>query len=414
MVEIARLRLLARYSRLVIGLSGGLDSIVLLHALLQEPELAPKLHAVHVHHGLSTSADAWQAHCEQVCAAYAVPLTVKHIHIKNKSNLEEAARDARFKIFEACLEPNDCLVLAHHQNDQAETLLLRLLRGAGVDGLAAMQSKRTFGCGYITRPLLNYNKQALEQYAKTHDLVWVDDESNQDLKFSRNYIRHEIMPRVQKIWPRVVEAISACAEHCQEAQANLDDLAHIDCPDLALKQDKLLLTGLTALPLRRLKQVLRIWFKNQGVKALSSVKLEILIQEVIFSQPDAMPLMHIGKLTVRRYRDSLYLVREIKKPDIATLTLPSLRIPTGAVLDIRFRAGGESLVLHGQTKSLKSLFQAWGVPPWERDSIPLIFINNKLAAVLDFAVGDDYHESSNHGQSNLESSVEGVCVDDIV
>jgi tRNA(Ile)-lysidine synthase len=408
-VDLRRLTRLACHTRLWVGLSGGLDSMVLLHALSCEPTLVSKLRAVHVHHGLSPEADAWQAHCEQVCAALAIPITVKHVRLDNQqSNLEEAARDARFEVFEACIQPNDCLVLAHHQDDQAETLVLRLLRGAGVDGLASMKTYRAFGCGYITRPLLDTRKHKLEAYAKTHALVWVDDESNQDLKFSRNYLRHEIIPRLQQAWPRAVESISACAEHCQEAQANLDDLAYLDCPELALKQDELSLDVLSDLPLRRLKHVLRVWFKNQEIKALSAVKLDVLIQEVVFAKPDAMPMLCIGGMTVRRYRNKLYLVRDLKP------TPPDLRIPTGAALDIRFRTGGETLVLHGQTKSLKSLFQIWGIPPWERDTIPLIFIENKLAAVLDFAIGDDYHEVSIDGQYNLQYRLKGACVDDIV
>lgn len=405
MVDLTHVPQLACHTRLWVGLSGGLDSMALLYALSCEPALVSKLHAVHVHHGLSSQADAWQAHCEQVCAALAIPLIVKHAHLdKHASNLEEVARDARMAIFDGCIQANDCLVLAHHEDDQAETLLLRLLRGTGIDGLAAMTAYYPFGRGHIARPLLNTSKHLILQYAKRHHLVWVDDESNQDLRFSRNYLRHEIIPRLQQVWPRAVRRMRACAEHSQEAQANLDDLAYLDCPQLASKQDKLSLDVLLGLPLRRLKQVLRVWFKNQGIKALSAVKLEVLIEDVVLAKPDAMPLMRVGHITVRRYRNTLYLVRDLKpiRPDLST--------STGVALDVRFRVGGETLVLNGQTKSLKKLFQMWGIPPWERDTIPLIFVDNKLAAVLDFAVGDDYHESSIGGLYNLDE----VCTDDTV
>ncbi|MDF1684719.1 MAG: tRNA lysidine(34) synthetase TilS [Legionellaceae bacterium] len=398
-INLKHLTRFAGHTRLWIGLSGGLDSMVLLHALSCEPALASKLHAVHVHHGLSPQADAWQAHCEEACAALNIPLEIQHVQLdKNQSNLEEAARDARFKIFDACIQSNACLVLAHHQDDQAETLLLRLLRGSGVDGLGAMQVYRPFGRGYLARPLLDTRKHQLLAYAKQHALVWVDDESNQELRFSRNYLRHEVMPRLQETWPRAIESMSACASRCQEAQANLDDLAYLDCPDLALKQPKLSLTDLRDLPIRRLKQVLRVWFKNQDIKALSAVQLEVLIQDVVFTKPDAMPLMRLGKLAIRRYRDVLYVMRDGEQPKAcdylsALSALPvALRIPEGAQVEVRFRVGGERLKLNGQTKSLKALFQAWGVPPWERDRIPLIFIDNTLAAVLDFAIGDDYHQ----------------------
>jgi tRNA(Ile)-lysidine synthase len=386
---------LASHTRLWIGLSGGLDSMVLLHALSCEAALASKLHAIHVHHGLSSQADAWQAHCEDACAARGIPLEIQRVQLnKNQANLEEAARDARFDIFEACIQPNDCLVLAHHQDDQAETLLLRLLRGSGVDGLGAMQAYRPLGHGYLARPLLGTRKLQLLAYAKKHALVWVDDESNQELRFSRNYLRHDIIPRLQKTWPRAIESLSACASHCQEAQANLDDLAYLDCPELALNHQKLSLTALRDLPTRRLKHVLRVWFKNQNIKALSAVQLDVLIQEIINANPDARPQMRLGKLTIRRYRDVLYMVRDDEQPK--TLDMPplpaALYIPEGAQVDMRFRTGGEVLKLHGQTKRLKALFQIWGVPPWERDKIPLIFVDNTLAAVLDFAIADDYHQ----------------------
>lgn len=392
LVDLAQL---AGHTRLWIGLSGGLDSMVLLHALSCEPALASKLHAIHVHHGLSAQADAWQAHCQDACAALNIPILIKHVQLdKNQANLEEAARDARFDIFEACIQPNDCLVLAHHQDDQAETLVLRLLRGSGVDGLGAMQAYRPLGHGYLARPLLDTRKHQLLAYAKKHVLVWVEDESNQELRFSRNYLRHDIIPRLQKTWPRAIESLSACASHCQEAQANLDDLAYLDCPELALNPQKLSLTALRALPLRRLKQVLRVWFKNQNIKALSAVQLDVLIQEIINANPDARPQMRLGKLTIRRYRDVLYVVRDDEQPK--TLDMPplpaALYIPEGAQVDMRFRTGGEVLKLHGQTKRLKALFQTWGVPPWERDTIPLIFVDNTLAAVLDFAIADDYHQ----------------------
>jgi len=392
---VLNLAYLASHERLCIGLSGGLDSTVLLHALSREPALASKLQAVHVHHGLSPEADAWQAHCEAVCAALNIPLVVKHVQLDPKQpNLEEAARDARFLVFEACIQANMCLVLAHHQDDQAETLALRLLRGSGVDGLGAMQAYRPFGRGYLARPLLNTRKHQLEAYAKKHGLVWVEDESNHALKFSRNYLRHEIMPRLQSIWPRALESMSACAQHCQEAQANLQDLAYLDCPELAFKQSKLSLTALRDFPTRRLKQVLRVWLKNQNIKALSAAQLDVLLQDVIASKPDACPQLRLGKLTIRRYRDVLYVLREddqVKAVEIPAL--PSdLYIPEGAHIEVRYRSGGETLVLNSQTKHLKSLLQIWGVPPWERDRIPLIYINNTLAAVLDFAIADDYHQ----------------------
>ena len=188
---------LANYNTLFVGFSGGLDSTVLMHCMASHPALVAKLRAVHVHHGLSVNATAWQAHCQQFCDALGIQLMVLKVTCNNRANIEESAREARYAAFSSLLSDNDCLLLAHHCDDQAETLLLQLLRGAGIDGLAAMPSVNNLSKGQLVRPFLQHSRQRLEAYAHQHRLAWINDESNQNSDFSRNYLRNEIMPLLQ-------------------------------------------------------------------------------------------------------------------------------------------------------------------------------------------------------------------------
>ncbi|MDX2345721.1 MAG: tRNA lysidine(34) synthetase TilS [Legionella sp.] len=363
--------------RLWVGLSGGLDSTVLLHLLASNNQLRDKLHAVHIHHGLSQHADAWHTHCKAFCAQYHIQFTLKSIQFNKTANLEATARDARRAVFDALIHPSDCLLLAHHKNDQAETLLLNLLRGTGIDGLAAMPQTQPFGEGDLIRPLLHLTREDLNAYAKQHALTWIEDESNQDTHFSRNYLRHEILPRLKTRWPDALSALNTCATHAQAATKNLDDLAYLDCPELALKPLKLELHALYDLPRQRLAQVLRTWLKQHNIKLPTTGVLHALITEVIFARQDATPCVRFHHIAIRRYQDVLYLVRETELVCKASNTK-------------RFRQGGERMRWRGHTRSLKYIFQTLGVPPWLRDTIPLIFVDNTLVAVLDFAIADGY------------------------
>ncbi|MCH9755821.1 MAG: tRNA lysidine(34) synthetase TilS [Gammaproteobacteria bacterium] len=391
------------YRRLVVGLSGGLDSTVLLHVLLREPKLLDKLHAVHIHHGLSQHADAWQAHCRAFCSAHNIKFSAESITLESNSNIEETARNARLNVFNDLIDVSDCLVLAHHQDDQAETLLLNLLRGTGIDGLAAMPALKTFGRGHLARPLLCQKRETLQAYAEQHQLVWVEDDSNKDTDFSRNYLRHEILPRLKARWPTAVQALNTCAAHAEKATQNLEDLACLDCPELALKPSQLALRGLYDLPAARLNQVIRVWLKQQAIKLPSTRVLNILVNEVIFAKQDATPCVQLDGMVVRRYRDVLYLLRPDMPQSIAHVPCSSVYVPrllsqgfcmpSDSQISVRFRCGGERMFWRGHRRSLKKLFQTLGVPPWLRDKIPLIFIDNTLVAVLDFAIADGYCDS---------------------
>ncbi len=427
---------LVSYHTLYVGFSGGLDSTVLLHNLARQPLLAGKLSAVHIHHGLSAHADAWQAHCETFCSSLFIPLLVNQVAIEQRSNIEEQARAARYAVFSDLLDDNDMMLLAHHADDQAETLLLQLFRGAGIDGMAAMPAVKSLGKGKLVRPFLLHSRKTLEDYADLHQLNWVDDESNQDSAYSRNFLRHQVMPLLRERWPGVDVNLARSARHCQQAKINLQAFAELDGDDLTA--NTLSLTGLPGRlcerseaiqrfgvhPLdcvatahkydefyARLANTLRIWLKNNQVRLPSTDTFNRLITEVIHARHDAAPSVEWDSVCVRRYQNKLYILKAgaVARPaTIEWLGFPAslplgdqclnaipaekgLQVPEGSKISIRFRQGGESFDWHGQNKTLKKLFQEWHVPPWERDMLPLIYINDELAAVVGFAVGDRYY-----------------------
>lgn len=406
------LQRLTRYRKLFVGFSGGLDSTVLLHSLAQQPPLLSKLQAVHVHHGLSINATDWEHHCQQFCAALSIPFIARHVEINAQVNIEEGARVVRYQVFSSLLSENDCVLLAHHRDDQAETLLLQLFRGAGVDGMAAMPPVKEMAVGALARPLLQHSRQTLEAYAHQHQLSWIDDESNQNSAFSRNYLRHQIMPLLQVKWPGVVNNLVRSATHCQQAKLNLDALAKIDYMGLAESRDTLALPQLKNLERPRLANVLRVWLKNNRARCPSDTMLGRLIDEIILVRTDANPFVQWDKVTIRRYQQTLYLLKNevVTRQSCAEWsTFPAplrisvnqhlhasrdargLLVPAGSQVHVRFRQGGELFYWRGQTKQLKKLLQQWHIPPWQRDSVPLLYIDGVLAAVVGFAISDHYY-----------------------
>ncbi|WP_370447939.1 tRNA lysidine(34) synthetase TilS [Legionella hackeliae] len=409
------LQSLQGYHRLFVGYSGGLDSTVLLHALSSYPQLQPKLTAVHINHGISPNAQNWQKQCQQFCDSLKIPLIVKQVHFKRDSNVEDAARRARYKVFASLIEKNDCLILAHHLNDQAETLLLHLLRGTGIDGLSGMSSLKKFAEGVLLRPLLHSPRSTLETYANDNHLQWIDDESNENTAFSRNFLRHLVIPLLASRWPKIINNLARTSKHCQQAQENLEDLAKIDCPELAVISPQLPLAKLLPLTRARLTNVLRVWLKGNQIKLPSTATFNRLISEVIHARRDANSQVSWGdNICVRRYQDRLYLILKTQSSHLsvrwnsfpepldlgsgrgilsAHLTTRGLVIPPNSTIEVKFRQGGETLHWHGQTKQLKKLFQDWQIPPWLRESIPLLYINQELACVVGYAISDHFYKA---------------------
>jgi tRNA(Ile)-lysidine synthase len=402
---------LQQFERLLVGLSGGLDSTVLLHVLASNSNLRSRLSVVHVNHGLSEQALDWQIHCEQWCSRLKLPFIAKSIDFCRFANIEKEARTARYAAFSSLISAKSCLLLGHHLDDQAETLLLHLVRGAGVDGLAAMREFSVFAQGHLARPLLAYSRQKLHDYASQYGLQWVDDGSNYDTHYSRNYLRHHVMPLLAKRWPGVVENLSRTALHCQQGQVNLDELALDDCPDLRERTHSLRFTSLLALSESRAINVLRVWLRNNNIQMPTAALLKRLLTELVLGRSDSNPEVMWNEVCIRRYQDCLYSIKKgpvfsvdkpwghFPKPLVlqegavlcASVVQQGLFIPEGAFIEIRYRRGGELFIFHGQTKSLRKLWQEWKVPLWVRSQTPLLYINTELAAVIGYAISDSFY-----------------------
>jgi len=399
--------------RLLVAFSGGLDSHVLLHAL--RAALARRgddrpLQAVHVHHGLQPQADDWILHCEAVCAALSVPLAVSRVTVAEADvagqGLEAAAREARYRALADAMQPRDLLLIAHHQDDQAETLLLQLLRGAGPAGLAAMPRLAPFGPGWLGRPLLDLPRRALEAHARDAGLAWVEDPSNADPRFDRNYLRQEILPRLAGRWPGASARLAAAAANQADALAQLDALARDDAERCRGEAPGTLsVQALRRLRRGRCRNLLRLWLRDKGLAAPTRGRMDAILDAALTAGPDRTPCVTWAEVEVRRYRDELHALPALPAPprepipwDLRRpLTIPALGLSLDPAflaaagitpgtcpgpVTVRFRRGGERIRLPGRAHSsaLKTLMQAAGMPPWERERLPLVYVGEVLVA----------------------------------
>jgi len=414
------LRQLPTPRRYLVAYSGGLDSSVLLHALASlGDELSAGLAVVHINHGLQTNAAEWAASCEATCLALDVPLIgiELNLEVPKGESTEAVARHGRYGAIQEQMVPGDVLLTAHHQDDQAETLLLQLMRGSGPSGLAAMPRSAPFGPGRHLRPLLDFSREQLHAYANEQGLSWVEDASNRDERFDRNFLRQQVMPLLQLRWPAMARTLSRSARHCAEAQALIDEQSQEDLEAIgSIDSDSLPLAPLMQLPAPRCRALLRHWIRGKGFPVPDTSRLDRLMQEIFSAGPDRMPMVHWPGAEARRYRDCLYLMAPLRSHDPSLvlewdgnspLQLPSglgalhVRSGVGGIdpkqwaigpIHIRFRQGGERFrpVGRGQSHSLKALFQEQGIPPWQRDRVPLITIGDQLAAVADLWVEESF------------------------
>jgi len=422
---LARLRELetgaASPSRYVIAFSGGLDSTVLLHAMLAlRKELAAPLLAIHVDHGLHEDSAAWSERCREMAVALDVEFRSLSVNVQLESGKgpEASARDARYNALHAELQFDDWLLSAHHREDQAETLLLNLIRGSGPMGIAGIGSIRRFGPGWLARPLLETSRQELQDYASREGLAWLEDPSNVDRRFDRNFLRHDILPRLGARWPDIAARLQRSASHAGEASQLLTDLAAIDLASIGGRADRLAIDQLLGLSPARQRNLLRHALRQLGLATPTAMQLSRIQNELIPARADAQPLVTWSGAAVRRYRNGLYLLHEISHElpesiDIATQGVPSDAVPLGPGLGvlqfrpgqkpglasdrfgrgirIQFRQGGEELQPFGQshTRKLKKLLQEEGVVPWMRDRLPLVYAGDDLVAVGDLWMADD-------------------------
>lgn len=380
-------------SRWWVAFSGGLDSTVLLHALAQLA-LPVKLHALHVNHQISPNAARWQAHCEAFAASVGAVFYGEKVVVRNTGRgIEDAARQARYGVFERYLAKGDMLLCAHHGDDQAETLLLRLLRGTGPRGLAAMARQRTLGQGVLVRPLLDVSRAELEQYARAHQLLWVEDESNQDERYDRNFLRSQIMPLLHSRWPGFIAKWQQTAQLCAANEQLLEEVACEDLPRLQPRAERLghsvALTDWLALSEPRRLNVLRYWLRSLQFALPEQVHLQQLQQQLAAGGDDAHIHITWANISLRVYRQRLYAINR-DQPQPVLHMLPQRQGAgrlCGALpgLQVRPRVGGERCTPQGRghSQTLKKLLQEVALEPWLREGLPLIYSGETLVAVAD-------------------------------
>ena len=394
-----------------VAYSGGLDSTVLLHRLAHHnPRF--RLRAVHIHHGLQALADEWAERCKRFSATLGVAFELLRVEVDalDPAGPEAAARVARYEALRSLLQPGDVLATAHHRDDQAETVLLRLLRGSGVQGLSAMRLLREFAPGRLWRPFLELPREQLYAYAQQHDLRWIEDPHNRDPRYARSWLRGELMPVVQQRFAQAPESLARTARLAGEAALLLDELAALDQVQAQAGEGaSLKVPVLRDMSSARRHNLLRWWLRQQGFEVPSADLLERVESEVLAAAEDAEPLLGWPGCELRRYRECLYAMAPLPPPPMADPALvwtgAELALPAGCGrlalaqapppgLAVRFARGGERFRPAGSTHSrtLKNLFQEAGVPPWVRLRTPLVELEGELAYVAGIGGSQRWNE----------------------
>jgi tRNA(Ile)-lysidine synthase len=387
----------------MIALSGGLDSIVLLHLFSRLQTF--KVIAHHVHHGLSDNADYWEHFCQKEASSLNIECIVSRVEIdkKNRLSLEALAREKRYSILKRRLCDKSYLVTAHHQDDQLETLLLALKRGAGLTGLQGIVAKQKLEKGYLIRPLLNFSREQLEAYATQFELQWIEDESNQDQRFDRNFIRHSITPMLKSRWPSIAKTVARSASHCQTQKILIDEITATDYLLCQLNPLVLNIDALKQLNDARRKNVLRDYFKKALLNYPSTKQLNTIWQNIALAQVNAEPKVQLQGHTICRYRNALYLFKEddfsngyekiiwqgedklilCEGNRVLKIELEADQLNQTPYVEVCFR---EHLptdfkckpIGRDKKRNIKKLLHEYHVPPWQRGSIPFIFADGEL------------------------------------
>ena len=398
---------------LLLGLSGGVDSVVLLHLLVQlAPRFSWSISALHVHHGISPHADGWTEFCSRLCAVYSVPLIVERVDITplRDKGIEAAARQLRH----AALSRQSCdfIALAHHRDDQAETLLLQLLRGAGVRGASGMPVlKKRHDAPPLVRPLLDIERGELEAYAREHELSWVEDDSNEDINYPRNFLRHQVLPLLEQRFPAYRTTLARSARHFAEASELLDELAAQDAEG-AMDGERLSVAALSLLSAARGKNLLRYFLVARGAPIPDSTRLAEMLRQLCVAGEGAQIHITWQSWQLRCYREHAYVLpgtlpavefsmvwqgeTEINLPGshgnlhFQRVTGQGLALNKlqQAKVTIRSRQGSEAIQLHPARprQSLRNLLPQQDIPPWQRALIPLLFCGNELVCIPGLAV----------------------------
>ncbi len=408
--------------RWCVALSAGLDSTVLLHAMSRvisdlEPRGKHHLRAIHVHHGLYPDADAWTEAARAQAGSLGCDFQVLKVSVQKEpgQSLEDCARQVRYQALMQAMDEGEVLLTGHHQDDQLETVLLQLMRGAGVAGLAAMPFIAAFGSGCHFRPLLDFPREELRHWACQRGVEWIEEPSNRDTNFDRNYLRHQVLPALKQRWPAAARGASRSARYCGEARGLLEQLAEDDYQRCSIDGD-LLVQELLALDPPRTGNLVRYWVGRAGLPNPPAHVLALLPEQVLKAKPQALPCLSWQGAEIRRYRGRLIIQPTQAPPPGGSLPWSAktvLELPgglgqlslvegpgpgldpgalRGKKIEVRFRRGGEKLRLAGREGShgLRDLFQDAGVLPWMRDRVPLVYADGRLAAVGQFWVEREF------------------------
>ncbi len=391
--------------RVNLAFSGGLDSCVLLHLLISgKPSYA--VIPWHINHGLIDAAMSMEQFCRDRAQVYGLEIRVNRLDLcQIHTNIEAEARQQRYRLFEQGSDEGDCILTAHHADDQAETFLLNAMRGSGVAGLRGIARQRNLGNALLLRPLLDFSREQLESYANENEISWFDDPSNRDSRFDRNYLRHEVIPKIRKRWAGFQQSLSSASDLQCEAQDLLDQLAQIDFQQFEAGSSQgiatLQIEGLLSLPPGRRKNLIRFWIANAGLSVLPQGRMQTLLGQ-LHSRADAMPKISMSDYSLRLYDQRLFLVPETatkytagefefgcqQKVEINEHNLCLQRTEILGLLNIedqdqslmlKFRDAG---VISNNRHRLKRLFQKHRVPPWQRDRIAQVYLNGKLEGIL--------------------------------
>ncbi len=400
-----------------VALSGGLDSCVLLYLFyLNKKRINQKVQVVYVDHQLQKLSQDWDVFCKALCQDYGFDYQCLKItgSCPKEMSVEEWAREERYKLISDEMEQDDILFTAHHQDDQMETFFLQMLRGSGPRGLVAMPVHKVFFCGYHIRPFLDCSRNDLQLYAKKNGLKYINDPSNEDVRFNRNYLRNKLLPLIKERWPGYKEAVSRLIKHQQEVKLLLDEVADQDLVQALLESSSGIdMKKIEALSISRKKNLIAYWLKQQGLNQPNAKHMEQLINDIFGAAEDKNPCVNWEGVEVRRYRNILYALKPLQEHNPLetyqwnlnqSLLLDDDCLSAGLikgqgiakkhldndVVEVRFRQGGEKIRPYNQkvSKTVKQIFQEKGVLPWYRDRIPLVYVDGQLAVIPGICISE--------------------------
>lgn len=404
---------------LCVAYSGGRDSHVLLHALaaLKQRSSPFQMSAIHVNHGLQPDAHSWALHCAKTAVKYGVHCEVISLQLapQKGQSVEEVARLARYGAFKSFQQPNRYLLTAHTQDDQAETVMLQLMRGVGPKGLSGIAPIATLGVGHMARPLLCVSRKDIADYAAIHELKWIEDPSNQDPRFARNFLRQSVFAPLQTYFPGFVACVSRSAEHIASMQALLDDYLMEDFSRCLMSQGMLDLAALQSFSANKQMAILRKWLEYHDIRSPSTRILTSILQQALNAKIDAKVRIRLGQTTLSRYQQKLYCYAhdnvlpqethwDLNKPlswcaqrwQATKVQGAGIALHDEPVLTVKLRKGGERCRLRGEKMSrpLKKILQQQQIPFWERAVLPLFYQGEQLVSIGDSLVCEGFDAPS--------------------